>query len=128
MLSETRLRAAASRKAVTEAKARIAETKLVVERSKEQLRRSDPTLEELGGVMRHPDAPARESLDVKIPPVPSSHLNRMTDPHITAVDTRNHHNIVLELSDGRTLVYSLENVLTLTPDEVITDKEADELG
>ena len=44
----------------------------------------------------------------------------MADLQITGVDRLESNRIVIQLSDGRALAFSLQKLLTLVPDEVVT--------
>lgn len=48
----------------------------------------------------------------------------MADLHIKGVDILQGDEIVLQLSDGRSLALSLEKLLTLVPDDVKTPSDA----
>lgn len=50
----------------------------------------------------------------------------MADLHITGVDHFHGDHIVVELSDDRTFSFSLESLLTLVPDQVITEQDVAE--
>ena len=54
----------------------------------------------------------------------------MTELHIIGAGLETTDEIAIELSDGRTLTFSLEKLLTLVPNAVVTDEgaEGDDLG
>ena len=49
----------------------------------------------------------------------------MADLHIVGASTQRKDLILIELSDGRSLAFSLEKLLTLVPDSVVTPEEAE---
>ena len=49
----------------------------------------------------------------------------MRNLRIGNVGIMSENKILLELSDGRTLTFSLQKLLTLVPDETITDRDED---
>lgn len=51
----------------------------------------------------------------------------MTNLHITGTDFLRGDEILIQLSDGRLLTFSLQKLLTLVPDSVTTEEDAKEL-
>ena len=51
-------------------------------------------------------------------------LNAMADLHITSVGLLREDELVMELSDGRSLTFSLEKLLALVPNAVVNEEDA----
>lgn len=49
----------------------------------------------------------------------------MADVHLTSAALESRDEILVELSDGRSLTFSLEQLLTLVPDGVVTEEDAE---
>lgn len=55
----------------------------------------------------------------------SSTMDENDDLHITSVNIMHRDKVIIDLSDGRTLLFSLVDMLTLVPDEVYTKADAE---
>lgn len=49
----------------------------------------------------------------------------MEELHMTSAGMLSEDEVVIELTDGRTLAFSLEKILTLVPDDVTSDEGQD---
>ena len=50
----------------------------------------------------------------------------MEDLHITGAVHMSGNKVMIQLSDERALIFSLEQLLTLTPDDVTTEEDVEE--